>query len=85
MSDTPKDPAQDGKGTAASATPQVKVATHAVEPPRVASPWARLKEHKVAQWTLAYAAFAFALLRGATVMSDVTQRQFVLAILVVAK
>jgi hypothetical protein len=32
--------------------------------------WTRIKEHKVAQWTLAYVAFAFALLHGATLMSD---------------
>jgi adenylate cyclase len=30
----------------------------------------RLKEHKVAQWTLAYGAFAYALLHGATLLSD---------------
>jgi len=70
LSDTSKDPAQDGKGTAASATPQVKIAAHAAEPPGAASPWARLKEHKVAQWTLAYGAFAYALLHGATLLSD---------------
>jgi TolB-like protein len=48
----------------------VKVPAHVVESPSVASPWARLKEHKVAQWTLAYGAFAYALLHGATLLSD---------------
>ena len=70
LSDTPKDPLQDGDGAAASANAQVKVPTHVVEPASVASPWARLKEHKVAQWTLAYGAFAYALLHGATLLSD---------------
>jgi TolB-like protein/Flp pilus assembly protein TadD len=32
--------------------------------------WARIKEHKIAQWTLAYAAFAFASLHAATLLSD---------------
>lgn len=70
LSDTPKDPLQDGDGAAASANAQVKVPTHVVAPASVASPWARLKEHKVAQWTLAYGAFAYALLHGATLLSD---------------
>ena len=34
------------------------------------SVWARIKEHKVAQWTLAYAAAALALLEGAKLISD---------------
>jgi TIR domain len=32
--------------------------------------WTRLKEHKVAQWTVAYAAFAFAALRGVALLID---------------
>jgi TolB-like protein/Tfp pilus assembly protein PilF len=32
--------------------------------------WMRLKEHKVAQWTVAYAAFAFAALRGVALLID---------------
>jgi serine/threonine-protein kinase len=32
--------------------------------------WSRLKEHKVAQWTLAYAAAALTLLEGAKLISD---------------
>jgi TolB-like protein/Tfp pilus assembly protein PilF len=70
LSDTPKDPLREGEGTAISVNAREKVAAHAVDSPSVASPWARIKEHKIAQWTLAYAAFAFALLHGATLMSD---------------
>ncbi len=32
--------------------------------------WARIKEHKIAQWTLAYAAAAYALLDGTKIVSD---------------
>ena len=32
--------------------------------------WDRLKEHKVAQWTLAYAAVAYTLLHGMEMVSD---------------
>ena len=32
--------------------------------------WARIKEHKIAQWTLAYAAAAYALLDGTKILSD---------------
>jgi adenylate cyclase len=39
-----------------------------VLPPR--SPWQRLKEHKVIQWTLVYAAAAYTLLHGAEMLSD---------------
>ena len=34
------------------------------------SVWARIKEHKIAQWTLAYAAAAYALLDGTKIVSD---------------
>jgi len=34
------------------------------------SVWTRIKDHKIAQWTLAYAAAALALLEGAKLMSD---------------
>jgi serine/threonine-protein kinase len=70
LSDTPQEPLQDGDGAIASANAQVKVPTHGVASQSVASPWARLKEHKIAQWTLAYGAFAYALLHGATLLSD---------------
>ena len=32
--------------------------------------WARIKEHKVAQWTLAYAAAAYTLLHGTEMVSN---------------
>ena len=32
--------------------------------------WARIKEHKIAQWTLAYAAAAYALLDGTKIVSE---------------
>ena len=65
MSDTPTEGAEE-----APALARVSDVTHRGEAAPTLSPWARLKEHKVAQWTLAYAAFAFALLHGATLMSD---------------
>ncbi len=35
-----------------------------------ANVWARIKDHKIAQWTLAYAAAAYALLDGTKIVSD---------------
>jgi adenylate cyclase len=34
------------------------------------SAWPRVKEHKIVQWTVAYVAFAFVALHGATLFSD---------------
>src|SRR3984957_15391214 len=68
LSDTPDHPLQDGNAVPASANAQEEVPARLGEPPP--GPWARLKEHKVAQWTLAYGAFAYALLHGATLLSD---------------
>ena len=34
------------------------------------SVWARIKQHKIAEWTLAYLAFGFAFLHGVTLLSD---------------
>ncbi len=43
-------------------------------PPAVPAPptsvWARIKDHKIAQWALAYAAAAYALLDGTKILSD---------------
>ena len=39
-------------------------------PARSLSVWERLKQHKVAQWTLAYAAAAYTLLQGTEMVSD---------------
>jgi TolB-like protein len=69
LSDTPQEPRQDSGDSAASANAPV-MPGQGGESPSFAHLWARLKEHKVAQWTLAYGAFAFALLHGATLMSD---------------
>ena len=48
----------------------VIAAAHASDSSWLKSLWARIKEHKIAQWTLAYAAFAFAALHAATLVSD---------------
>jgi TolB-like protein len=40
------------------------------EPVRSTSVWARIKEHKVAQWTIAYAAAAYTLLHGTEMVSN---------------
>jgi hypothetical protein len=43
----------------------------APDPPHVGIDlWERIKRHKVVEWTLAYAAFAFALLHATTLLSD---------------
>jgi hypothetical protein len=40
---------------------------------RSPSVWERLKQHKVAQWTLAYAAAGYALLHGTEMLSNALQ------------
>jgi TolB-like protein len=40
------------------------------EPSRWGSVWRRIKEHKIVEWTIAYVAFAFIALHGATLLSD---------------
>jgi adenylate cyclase len=40
------------------------------EIPWLVSLWSRIKEHKIVQWTVAYAAFAFVALHVATLVSD---------------
>jgi TolB-like protein/tetratricopeptide (TPR) repeat protein len=40
------------------------------EPSWWGSVWRRIKEHKIAEWTIAYVAFAFVALHGATLLSD---------------
>ena len=39
-------------------------------PPQEPSAWERIRQHKVAQWTLAYAAAAFALLQGLDIVAN---------------
>jgi adenylate cyclase len=47
--------------------PSVETDTQALTPKGI---WERIKDHKVAQWTLAYAAAAYTLLHGAEMLSD---------------
>jgi TolB-like protein/Tfp pilus assembly protein PilF len=68
LNDTSQELPQAEKAAASSSSPNVPV--HGDDSPSFAHLWARLKEHKVAQWTLAYGAFAYALLHGATLLSD---------------
>ena len=50
-------------------TPATVVA-HSGDPHPLAFVWSRIKEHKIAQWTLAYAAFAFALVHGVSILGE---------------
>ena len=61
-----------GPGTTVPSTsePPSTDAVPASEPHAHVSVFARIKEHKIAQWTLAYAAFAFAALHAVTLLSD---------------
>lgn len=61
-----------GPGTAvhSPSEPPSTDAVPASEPHAHVSVLARIKEHKIAQWTLAYAAFAFATLHVVTLLSD---------------
>jgi TolB-like protein/Flp pilus assembly protein TadD len=77
LSDTPleaakQDPPQSGSGTAAPSTTTTPAAQtiHEAEVSWWGSVWTRIKEHKIAQWTIAYAAFAFVALHVATLASD---------------
>jgi TolB-like protein/Tfp pilus assembly protein PilF len=53
-------------------------AVPASEPHAHVSVLARIKEHKIAQWTLAYAAFAFAALHAVTLLSDALEWQHII-------
>ena len=50
--------------------PVPSTATRATEPDTSPHLWARLKHHKVIEWTLAYAAAAYTLLHGAEMVSN---------------
>ncbi len=67
-----KGPPPSGFGTIAPASPTAPVAhaTHGAEASWWGSVWRRIKEHKIAEWTIAYVAFAFVALHGATLLSD---------------
>jgi TolB-like protein/tetratricopeptide (TPR) repeat protein len=61
----------DGSDQISAAQRPAPSAAVPLEPaPPAAGPWQRLKEHKVIQWTLAYAAAAYTLLHGAEMLSD---------------
>jgi TolB-like protein len=62
----PEEPSPKGPGNSVQAT----FAPAPVPASEHTSIWARIKEHKIAEWTLAYVAFAFALLHGVTLLSD---------------
>src|ERR1039458_872467 len=68
----PGTPPQSGSGTAVRSTAEAPITGtgHGVEPPWLVRLWARIKEHKIAQWTVAYAAFAFVALHAVTLVSD---------------
>jgi hypothetical protein len=51
-------------------TAPVAHATHGAEAAWWGGIWRRIKEHKIVQWTAAYAAFAFVALHVATLVSD---------------
>jgi TolB-like protein len=76
LSDTPLEaakqaPPQSGSGTAAPsiATAPVAHSSHEAKASWGIA-WPRIKEHKIVQWTVAYAAFAFVALHVATLVSD---------------
>jgi len=67
-----KGPPPSGFGTIAPASPTAPVAhaTHGAEAAWWGGIWRRIKEHKIVQWTAAYAAFAFVALHVTTLVSD---------------
>ena len=71
MADTPaKVPPDSEAGTVAVPARTAPVASKVAETPWLVNVWSRIKEHKLVQWTLAYAAFAFVTLHAATLVSD---------------
>jgi adenylate cyclase len=63
-------PSEFGTIAPASLTAPVAHATLGAEASWWGSVWRRIKEHKIAEWTIAYVAFAFVALHGATLLSD---------------
>jgi TolB-like protein/Tfp pilus assembly protein PilF len=65
-------PPQSESGSAAPASPTAAIAhaTHEAQASWWGRLWPRIKEHKIVQWTVAYVAFAFVALHGATLLSD---------------
>jgi TolB-like protein/Tfp pilus assembly protein PilF len=71
VADTPaKVPPEGEAGSVAAPAVSAPVAVHAAETPWLVSLWSRIKAHKIVQWTVAYAAFAFVTLHAATLVSD---------------
>jgi adenylate cyclase len=79
-----QDPPQSGSGTPAPSisTAPIARAPHEAKASWWGSVWPRIKEHKIAQWTVAYAAFAFVALHGATLLSDALEWPHVIVRLV---
>lgn len=65
----------DALGPSSAHSAPVEAAPHA---PVQTGIWQRIKEHKVVQWTLAYAAAAYTLLHGAEMLSDAQEWPHVL-------
>jgi len=65
-------PRESGSGTPAPSIPTAPIvrAPHEAEGSWWGSAWTRIKQHKIVQWTVAYAAFAFVALHAATLASD---------------
>ncbi len=68
----PEDSRPSGSEAAVPSTakPPVTPAVAPTEPFTLEALWARIKEHKIAQWTLAYAAFAFALVHSVSILGE---------------
>ena len=62
------EPSNAGPGELDVTLPQSAIATP--EAPSLMTVWARVKEHKVMQWSLAYAAAAYTLLHGLEMLSE---------------
>jgi adenylate cyclase len=65
-------PPQSESGIAVPTGPTAPIAhaAHEAQASGWGSVWPRIKEHKIVQWTVAYVAFAFVALHGATLLSD---------------
>jgi adenylate cyclase len=71
VADPPAEVPPEGEvGTVAVPAASAPVAAKVTETPWLVSLWSRIKEHKIVQWTVAYAAFAFVTLHAATLVSD---------------
>jgi TolB-like protein/Tfp pilus assembly protein PilF len=79
VADTPANVPPEGEvETLAAPATSAPVGAHTVETVWLIDLWSRVKEHKIAQWTVAYAAFAFVTLHAATLVSDALEWPHVL-------